>query len=315
MRSRLFGVAGMGLAVWCASLAAQEAVTNLPFQFQRNVMAPMRDGVQLAANLFLPKEAGPFPVILVRTPYGKADEKSGEAKFYAAAGYAMVAQDCRGRGSSQGEWDPFRHEGEDGFDTQEWVGRQRWCNGRIGTSGGSYVGWTQWAAAPRGSHYLTCMAPVVPFADAYHEIAYPGGAFQLSLCLGWGAGVGGLKIVPAKLKEAFNYLPLSTWDEQGDKRVPFLRAWVAHPAYDDYWRARGVDNHYDQVTVPALNIGGWYDIFSKAAFDHIARTRQSATNRLARRNQFVVMRPWGHGVGGQKLGELDFGPGAKLDLG
>ena len=116
-------------------------------------MAPMRDGVQLAANILLPKEAGPFPVILVRTPYGKADEKSGEAKFYAAAGYAMVAQDCRGRGSSQGEWDPFRHEGEDGFDTQEWVGRQPWCNGRIGTSGGSCVGWTQWAAAPRGSHY------------------------------------------------------------------------------------------------------------------------------------------------------------------
>ena len=212
-------------------------------------------------------------------------------------------------------WDPFRYDGEDGFDTQEWVGRQPWCNGHIGTSGGSYLGWTQWAAAPRGSRFLTCMTPVVPFSDVYREITYPGGAFQLSLAFGWGAGVGGLKIDPAKLKEAFNFLPLNRWDEQGDKRVFFLRDWIAHPAYDNYWLARGIEDHFDRVTVPALNIGGWYDIFSKATFDHISRTRHSSTNHLARRSQFVVMGPWGHGVGGQKLGELDFGPEAKLDVG
>ncbi len=278
-------------------------------------MAPMRDGIQLAANLFKPKQGGPFPVILIRTPYGKMDAKFGEARRYCAAGYALVAQDCRGRGASQGVWDPFRHDGEDGYDTQEWVGRQPWCNGRIGTSGGSYVGWTQWSAAPHGSRFLVCMAPVVPFSDAYREIVYPGGAFQLSLAFGWGAGVGGLKIDPARLKDAFSRLPLATWDQQGGKQVFFMRDWVAHPAYDDYWKARGIQGRFDRVTVPALNIGGWYDIFSKATFDHIARVRQSSTNRPARRNQFVVMGPWGHGVGGQKLGELDFGAAAKLDLG
>jgi uncharacterized protein len=315
MRPRLPGIALLAFVASSACSLGQQAGQTLPFTFQKNVMAPMRDGTQLAANIFVPKEGGPFPVILMRTPYGKMDEKSGEAKRYCAAGYALVVQDCRGRGTSQGVWDPFRYDGDDGFDTQEWVGRQPWCNGRIGTSGGSYVGWTQWAAAPRGSRFLACMVPVVPFSDVYREITYPGGAFQLSLAFGWGAGVGGLKIDPAKLTEAFNYLPLNRWDEQGDKRVFFLRDWVAHSTYDDYWRARSIEDRFDRVTVPALNIGGWYDIFSKATFDHIARVRHDSTNRLARRNQFVVMGPWGHGVGGQKLGELDFGPGAKLDIG
>jgi hypothetical protein len=307
-----------GLSVLLASSAwtfAQQAPSELAYTFQSNVMTPMRDGVQLAANVFLPKQGGPFPVILMRTPYGKMDEKFGEAKRYTAAGYAMVVQDCRGRGQSQGVWDPFLHDGDDGFDTQEWIGRQPWCDGRIGAAGGSYVGWTQWAAAARGSRFLACMVPVVPFSDVYHEILYPGGAFQLSLAFGWGAAVGGLKIEPTKLSEAFKYLPLKTWDEQGDKRVFFLRDWVAHPSYDEYWRARSVDDRLDRVVVPALNLGGWYDIFSKPTFDHIRRTRQSSANRMARRNQFVVMGPWGHGVGGQKLGELDFGSQARLDVG
>ena len=315
MKARVAGTALLVLTFSSLWLAAQQPPIELPYKFEHNVLMPMRDGTQLAANIFRPKEGGPFPVVLMRSPYGKMDEKFSEAKRYCGAGYAMVVQDCRGRGDSQGVWDPFRYDPEDGFDTQEWIGRQPWCNGRIGTSGGSYVGWTQWSAAPGASRFLTCMAPIVPFSDAYHEILYPGGAFQLSLAFGWGAGVGGLQIDPAKLKDAFNYLPLNRWDEQGNKRVFFLRDWVAHPAYDAYWRARGIDNHFERVGVPALNIGGWYDIFSKATFDHISRTRHSSTNLLARRNQFVVMGPWGHGVGGQKLGELDFGVSAKLDLG
>jgi hypothetical protein len=315
MKPPVFGVVFLVCAAVRLWVSAQQVAVDLPYTFQSNVMASMRDGVQLAANIYLPKTGGPFPVILIRSPYGKMDENFGEAKRYCAAGYAMVVQDCRGRGSSQGVWDPFRYDGDDGYDTQEWVGHQPWCNGRIGTSGGSYVGWTQWAAAPRGSRFLTCMAPVVPFSDVYREIMYPGGAFQLSLAFGWGAAVGGLRIDPAKLADAFQYLPLSRWDEQGDKRVFFLRDWVSHSSYDDYWRVRSIEERFDRVAVPVLNIGGWYDIFSKATFDHIARVRQSSTHRLARRSQFVVMGPWGHGVGGQKLGELDFGPRAKMDLG
>jgi putative CocE/NonD family hydrolase len=294
--------------------AAEPIPLELPFTFQKNVLIPMRDGTQLAANVFLPRQAGPAPVILWRTPYGKGTEQFGEARRYGAAGYALVVQDCRGRGDSQGIWDPFRHDREDGQDTQEWIGHQSWCNGRIGTAGGSYGGWTQWATAPNGSRFLKCMVPVVPFSNAYADAGYLGGAFQLALLFGWGAGVSGLKIDPAKLTQAFSYLPLSTWDEQGDKRVFYLRDWVAHPTYDDYWLRRGIDDRFDRVTIPILNIGGWYDIFSQPTANSSASVRRTSVDRLARRSQCLVMGPWGHSVGSQKLGELDFGPGAKVDL-
>ena len=121
MTRRLSCIALLCLAALAPWLQAQQS--DLPFNFQKNVMVPMRDGTQLAANIFLPKDGGPHPVILIRTPYGKMDEKFGEARRYCAAGYVMVAQDCRGRGTSQGVWEPFRYDGDDGFDTQEWVGR------------------------------------------------------------------------------------------------------------------------------------------------------------------------------------------------
>ena len=102
-----------------------------------------------------------------------------------------------GKGASDGQWDPFRYDAEDGFDTQEWVGKQSWCNGRIGTAGGSYVGWTQWASAPNASKYLKAMVPIVPFSNAY-DLAYDGGAFQLALLMGWGSAVGGAPHAPAQ---------------------------------------------------------------------------------------------------------------------
>jgi putative CocE/NonD family hydrolase len=310
MKTRIF----LGAAWVCAALAAG-AADELSFTAQTNVPIAMRDGTKLTANIFMPKEGGPFPVILMRTPYGKPAASSGEAKGYTAKGYVFVAEDCRGRGNSEGVWDPFRYDPEDGFDTQEWVGHQSWCNGKIGTTGGSYVGWTQWASAPHPSKYLTAMAPIVPFADVYHQIAYPGGALQLSLLFGWGAGVGGLPLNPAKFMDAFKDLPLQNWDDAHGKNIFFLDDWVAHSTFDDYWKKRGINGDYENITVPILNIGGWYDIFSKTTLDLVQSVRDKSKSRLARRNQFAVMGPWGHGVGGQKLGDLDFGADAKLNLG
>ncbi|HEY5911301.1 MAG TPA: CocE/NonD family hydrolase [Verrucomicrobiae bacterium] len=297
----------------CAGvLLAEEA--QQPFVFEADVMIPMRDGTKLAANVFRPKGDGRFPVILMRTPYGKPDEKWGDAKRYLPAGYAMVVQDCRGRGKSEGAWDPFRYDVEDGFDTHEWVGKQTWCNGDIGTAGGSYVGWTQWAAAPNGSRYLKAMVPVVPFGNAY-DLAYVGGAFQLALLMGWGAAVGGVALSPDKLDLAYRHLPLRDFGDQFEKKVPYLNDWVRHADYDDYWKQRGIDYRYADVSVPALNIGGWYDIFSKTTIDLVNQVHAASRDRAARRNQFVVMGPWAHGAGTRKVGELDFGPEAALNLG
>lgn len=100
---------GVLLLLWLASSSpAQEALR--PFIFEADVKTPMRDGVNLAANIFRPKGEGHFPVILMRTPYGKPDDKWDDARRYAAAGYVMVVQDCRGRGKSEGVWDPFRYD-------------------------------------------------------------------------------------------------------------------------------------------------------------------------------------------------------------
>ena len=299
-------------ALLTTALLADEA--QQPFIFELDVKAPMRDGTHLAANIFRPKTGGRFPVILMRTPYGKLDEKFPDAKRYTAAGYAMVVQDCRGRGKSEGTWDPFRYDVEDGFDTQEWVGKQSWCNGEIGTAGGSYVGWTQWAPAPNGSKYLKAMVPVVPFGDAY-DLAYAGGAFQLALLMGWGSGVGGVSLSPEKLQEAYRHLPLRTFGDQFEKKVPYLNDWVQHATHDDYWQQRGINYRYADVTVPTLNIGGWYDIFSKVTLDLTSQVRASSRDREVRRNEFVIIGPWTHGVGARKVGELNFGPEAALKIG
>ena len=210
----------------------------------------MRDGTKLAANAFRPSGDGPFPTILSRTPYGKGGKNHGQGRRYARQGYAMVIQDCRGRGDSKGLWDPFRYDVEDGFDTQEWVGKQPWCNGKIGTAGGSYVGWTQWASAPEGSQYLKAMVPIVPFCNAYDN-AYVGGAFQLALMMDWGAAVGGARLPPDKTLEAFRFLPLDRFDDQLSQEVFYLEDWVKHPVDDDYWNQRGIGREaFDDVTVP-----------------------------------------------------------------
>ncbi len=294
------------------SLLAQEA--DRAFVFAADVMVPMRDGVQLAANIYRPKGEGKFPVILMRSPYGKMGENWDEARRYTAAGYAMVVQDCRGRGKSQGVWDPFRYDVEDGLDTQQWVGKQSWCNGKIGTSGGSYLGWTQWALAANASPFLKAMVPVVPFDNAY-DIAYTGGAFQLALLMGWGTAVGGVTLSPEKLQEAFKHLPLRTFGDQFEKPVPFLKDWVQHSTYDDYWKRRSIENRHSEVTVPILNIGGWYDIFSKITLEMSGKVRASSRDRAVRRNQFVIIGPWAHGVGVRKVGDLDFGAEAALNIG
>ncbi len=278
-------------------------------------MVPMRDGMMLAANVYRPRQGTRFPVILLRTPYGKPNDTWGDAKRYTAAGYALVGQDCRGRGKSQGAWDPFRHDPEDGVDTQQWVASQPWCNGSIGTSGGSYGGWTQWSTAAAAVPQVKCMVPVVPFAEVYDDIAYPGGAFQLALLMGWGAAVAGIPLPPDKLDQAYRHLPLRTLGDQFDPKVSYISEWARHPVYDDYWKQRGIQRRFSDVTVPALNIGGWYDIFSKTTLELTDKVRELSRNPAARRNQVVVIGPWAHGVGARKVGELDFGEEAAVSIG
>jgi len=292
-------------------------------EVRTDVKIPMRDGIQLSANIFLPKREGKFPVILVRSPYGKGDEKQGEGLFYAARGYVFVIQDCRGRGASQGQWEPFANETADGQDTQEWILNQPWCNGSIGTAGGSYVGFTQWMSAPNADEYLKAMFCVVPLVDTYGDAAYVDGAFSLALMMGWGSLVSfrpGDKITilgwgNEDWLRAYRTLPLCTWDRAIDRKVQYMRDWIAHPHFDDYWARRGVRNRWQDITVPIFTVGGWYDIFAKSVFDHVNAVRATSRSQHAQGHQHLLMGPWAHGISQNgKVGDLDFGKESVINL-
>ena len=150
------GLASAGLSVLVFLLAfsvggssAQEKKAEEEPRALYNVRIPMRDGVQLSADIYFPNATGRLPVILNRTPYDNSwSSITTSAKHWANMGYIYVAQDCRGRFDSDGQWDPFFHEGDDGRDTLKWIMQQPWSNGKVGMLGSSYGGWVQWWAAP-----------------------------------------------------------------------------------------------------------------------------------------------------------------------
>lgn len=295
--------------VACLAVAAEPAYE---VEVRENTKIPMSDGVELAAHIFLPKADGKYPVILVRTPYGKGGTKGGAGHAYASRGYVYISQDCRGKGASDGEWTPFINEPRDGKDTHQWILEQPWCNGTIGTAGGSYVGFTQWTSAPNAGEYLKAMFPVVPLVDPYGDVAYVGGAYQMALMMGWGAGVSGNPNVRTwdhgKWNEAFRALPLCTWDEAIGGKVQYLRDWVAHPHFDEYWERCSLRGKTKDITTPMYVVCGWYDLFSKSVLDHVNSVKQNSRSESARQHLHILMGPWTHGISRDgKVGSLDFG--------
>ena len=316
----------LAVVAWCvvavAAPAAEAVVAEAVYEVETRpgVKVPMRDGVELVGNLFLPKAEGKFPTILMRTPYGKGAPKGGEGQLLASRGYAYLAQDCRGRGDSGGEWEPFANEPRDGADTHRWILDQPWSDGTIGTTGGSYVGFTQWASAPGAGEYLKAMFPVVPLVDPYEDVAYVGGAYQLALLMGWGAGMSKSTVVRGWTGDdwpgAFRTLPLRTWDSAIGVEVPYLRDWVAHPHYDDYWRRSSIRDRKHEITTPIYVVCGWYDLFAKSVFDHVGAVRERSQSEDARRHQHILMGPWSHGISRNgKVGSVDFGEDSVINLG
>ena len=139
-----------------------------PFRLLIDRAVPMRDGVRLSADIYLPSTGGPFPALLLRTIYDNQEPRYIRwTRRFVDAGYAVVLQDCRGRHDSEGQWDPYICELEDGFDTHEWIGRQEWCDGQIGTFGLSYPGFTQTLPATLRSRYLKALVPIASQQDNY----------------------------------------------------------------------------------------------------------------------------------------------------
>ncbi len=140
-----------------------------PFRLMLHRKIPMRDGVELSADIYLPNPGdGRYPTLLLRTIYHSKDPRYVRwAVGFVKAGYAVVLQDCRGCHDSDGTWDPYICEVPDGYDTHEWIGRQPWSTGRIGTFGVSYPGFTQSCPAPDGSKHLQALVPIASQQDNF----------------------------------------------------------------------------------------------------------------------------------------------------
>ncbi|MBI4553947.1 MAG: CocE/NonD family hydrolase [Candidatus Latescibacteria bacterium] len=291
---------------------------NYPVTMRLDVKVPMRDGVNLSADLYLPDAPGPFPTVLIRTPYdNNTAPLITRARFLASQGYACVLQDCRGRFDSDGVYYPFHGEGQDGYDTQEWVGRQPWSNGKIGMAGGSYVGLTQWTSAPLRSQHLTCIVPRVTVSDYWDSPNYTQGAFQLGVLATWGMRTNGRTAQSIEYHDwpsLFRTLPIRDVARAAGRDVPFWKDWVAHPSYDDYWRAISNEDRWGEIAVPALNLGGWFDLYSKAAFVNFNGLRLHGRTPAARKSK-LICGPWPHSLSvSTKTGDVDFGPGSLVDL-
>ena len=287
---------------------------------QYNVGMPMRDGIRLSADVFYPStNKGPWPVILLRTPYDNvSDHLVEEAIFYAQHGYVYVAQDVRGRGDSDGQFYPWVHEFNDGYDSIEWLGTQNWCNGKIGMVGSSYAGNVQWQAAVGQSSFLKTIIPRVIGHNLYEAPHYQGGAFQLGWTATWIYRTDGRTNQPIdkhNWTHIFAKLPLEAIDKEGGKTIPYFQDWLSHPDYDTYWKELSIEHRYTDVKIPVFHIGGWYDFFSIGTLKNFSGMQSEGGNLKSRKNQKLLIGPWTHKINSfSYAGDLDFGMDSLIDL-
>ena len=305
----------MLMCIACGFADSARAQAPYAVTVQRNVAVKMRDGVTLYADVYRPRGDDKFPVLLTRTPYDKTGNL-GTCMRIAAAGYVCVAQDVRGRYTSEGEWYPFKHESEDGYDTIEWLAHQPWSTGVIGMFGGSYVGATQMLAAITRPPHLAGIFPVITASNYHENWTYQGGALEQWFDEEWTSGlsedtlrrqvVGG-----AHALEWANTLPVSDYpvikspDAKGV--APYFQDWIAHPSYDDYWKQWAIDADYSRINIPAYHIGAWYDIFLGGTLKNYMGLKAGAGNQIAKENQRLLIEIGGHAGGGPKIGDVDFG--------
>jgi uncharacterized protein len=275
-----------------------------------NVRIPLRDGITLAADLALPAEL-PAPAVVLRTPYGKGGEQqSGRAAVFAAGGYAFVSADVRGRGDSDGVFEPYRHDGPDGAEVIAWAAAQEWCTGDVATYGASYPGRIQWLTALARPPALRAMVCLVTPSDPFVE--NPTG-LPTPMHIHWHRLVDGRAaqyVEDTDWHAVYRHRPLLTMDEAAGFHAPNWREELQHTTLDQWWEPVRYQHRIADVAVPVLHISGWYDdeeIGTPANF--------AAMTAPGRPGQRLLMGPWGHAVNKTRvLGEVDFGPDALIDL-
>jgi putative CocE/NonD family hydrolase len=311
------------LAAVLATHPILDARAQAAGQFRQlfDVMIPMRDGVKLAADIWLPEAPGRYPLILVRTPYLKNMEmlKVPEyGEYYATRGYAFAVEDTRGRGDSEGNFNFFFQEGPDGYDTIEWLAKQPFSNGRIGMMGVSYLATVQWLAAREQPPSLVCIAPTAPAGRYLEELPFVGGAFMHEWSLSWLNGTSGKIEQGTKgvnWDRVLAHRPLLTADSVMGRPMRMYREFLTNPLMGDYWkRIQFTPEDFTKIKIPSLTVTGWFDGDQPGALFYWRGLMAGAPDKS---QHFLVAGPWNHGEtylgGATKEGELELTPESIVD--
>jgi len=298
---------------------------------ERGLKCVLSDGTALVSDHYYPAGDGPWPTLLMRQPYG-CDIAStvvyAHPVRFARHGYHVAIQDVRGRGGSEGEFYPFRHEGRDGAETIAWLRYHAASNGRIGMYGFSYQGATQLLAAAEQPEGLQCIAPHMTAADLYRGWFYRQGALRLSSTLGWGiqmlredARRLGLRDASDRLEAAWAniraqtaHVPYADHPAISDAALPsYVRDWFAHREPGDYWTHQDVSTRLDRIRIPALHLAGWFDTYLEGSIAGYLALRSHAGSEFARENQFMIAGPWVHIPWSDRVGDESLGEAANLN--
>ena len=315
---------------------------------ERNVMAPMRDGIRLATDVYRPDAPGRFPVLVTRGPYGKdtyADNQEHSAWFFPQRGYVVVSQDCRARFDSEGDaYDPLFQEYQDGYDTVEWAARQPWSDGRVGTTGQSYLGATQYTLAAGGPPppHLQTMVPVSASSDFHQSWVYhTGGAMEWGWTVPYAIHKGrntleraGRHDLLAQMDEYvleadnfarplrdswYRHLPMRDWIDRLKEAAPYFHEYFDNETDGPYWWKINLLKHVQHIDLPMFHVSSWYDIFLEGALNSYQAMRDDAASVRARSNQKLLVGPWAHirpytAPTSGETGDIDFGPDARIEL-
>ncbi len=311
-------------------------------------MVPMRDGTRLATDIFRPDAPGRFPALVNRGPYGKEgylDNPDHSMWYFPKHGYVFVSQDCRARFDSEGDYyDPVFQEALDGWDTVEWAARQPWATGRVGTTGQSYLGATQYTLAgtnPLPPH-LGAMAPVSASSDFHQSWVYhTGGAMEWGWMVPYAVHKGrntleriGRSDLLAQMDEYvlppgnfaqpltdqwYRHLPLRDWIDRLKETAPYFHEYFDQENDGPYWWRANLLRNLSGIKIPMFHVSSWYDIFLEGALNSYQAIRDRGAKSLARQNQKLLIGPWAHirpyteaTSGG--CGDIDFGPEARIEL-
>lgn len=263
---------------------------------------PLSDGVKLFASVTMPKGEGPWPVILNRNPYG-ADDRTGSflGQFFAEQGYAFVYNRVRGTGRSEGEFTPFVHERTDGREVVDWIAKQPWCNGNIGTFGGSYLGHVQWCIADYEHPALKTMF-IQNYGIRPYHLFYRNGMFRQDIFTEWACQMmednrrhnADSEYIQEQVRRGFQVFPQIELGKQlKGKDCVWYNEWITHTSEDDpYWAEgfwRELRDSLAHIHRPIMLQAGWFDVFCRAQIE----SWRALPAETRARSRFVIG-PWHH---------------------